>query len=79
MAYRFVSDATASPMCELGWNSLGVQELTALPSIAAEVWATAVPRVANMAATVPVPTYEIDETTAIKGVDGAVEVVSEGH
>ncbi len=27
-----------SPMCELGWKSLGVLELTALPSIAAERW-----------------------------------------
>ncbi len=28
---------------------------------------------------VPVPTYAIDDQTAIKVVDGAVEVVSEGH
>ena len=27
----------------------------------------------------PVPTYAIDDQTAIKVVDGAVEVVSEGH
>ena len=26
------------PMCELGWKSLGVLELTALPSIAEELW-----------------------------------------
>jgi len=25
-------------MCELGWKSLGVLELTALPSIAKELW-----------------------------------------
>ena len=31
------------------------------------------------AAGVPVPTYGIDDQTAIKVVDGAVEVVSEGH
>lgn len=38
MAYRFLSGATASPMVELGWKSLGVLELTALPSIQKEVW-----------------------------------------
>ncbi len=38
MAYRFISGTTASPMCELGWKSLGVLELTALPSIQEEVW-----------------------------------------
>jgi dipeptidase E len=168
MAYRFISGSTANPMCELGWKSLGVLELTALPSIKKEYWIGAVqetdallvqggdvwylcrwmresgladllpslrekvyvgisagsmvtapifgetynnlnkpfiidkglglvdfallPHVdhkdhpessmANaerMAAEVPVPTYAIDEETAIKVVDGAVEVVSEGH
>jgi dipeptidase E len=28
---------------------------------------------------VPVPTYGIDDETAIKVVDGKVEVISEGH
>jgi dipeptidase E len=31
------------------------------------------------AAGMPVPSYLIDDQTAIKVVDGAVEVVSEGH
>ena len=31
------------------------------------------------AARVPVPAYAIDDQTAIKVTDGAVEVVSEGH
>jgi dipeptidase E len=176
MAYRFISGATASPMCELGWKSLGVLELTALPSIKEEVWIAAVQeadallvfggdvwylsrwmresglakllltappaglpplrktvyvgvsagsmvtapifgetyddpnkpfvidkgiglvdfallphldhkdhpessttKVERMAAEVPVPTYAIDDQTAIKVVDGEVEVVSEGH
>ena len=167
-AYRFISGATPSPMCELGWKSLGVLELTALPSIKQEVWITAVQeadallvyggdvwylcrwmresglaellpslretvyvgvsagsmvtaprfgetyddentpfvidtglglvdvallphldhehhpesstaRVERMAAEVPVPTYGIDDQTAIKVVDGTVEIVSEGH
>ncbi len=168
MAYRFISGQTASPMSELGWKSLGVLELTALPSIQAEVWVAAVQEadvllvyggdvwylcrwmresglaallpslretvyvgvsagsmvtapifgetyddadrpfvidrglgmvdfallphldhvhhpesstanVERMAAEVPVPTYGIDDETAIKVVDGAVEVISEGH
>ena len=36
-------------------------------------------KVERMAAEVPVPTYAIDDQTAIKVVDGTVEVVSEGH
>ena len=42
MAYRFISVSTPSPMCELGWKSLGVLELTALPSVKAEYWIAAV-------------------------------------
>src|SRR3954463_13241413 len=42
MGYRFISGATANPMAELGWKSLGVLELTALPSIKAEYWTAAV-------------------------------------
>ena len=168
MAYRFISGSTGNPLCELGWKSLGVLELTALPSIKKEYWIAAVqeadallvqggdvwylcrwmresgladllpslrekvyvgisagsmvtapifgetcdnlnkpfiidkglglvdfallPHVdhkdhpessmANaerMSAEVPVPTYGIDDQTAIKVTDGTVEVVSEGH
>ena len=174
MAYRFISGSAPSPMCELGWKSLGVLELTALPSIKEEYWVAMVQEtdallvwggdvmylcrwmrqsgladllpslretvyvgvsagsmvtapifgetyddsaraaavicpsssterwdwltlrcfrtwitrttrkvplanVERMAAEVPVPTYAIDDQTAIKVTDGAVEVVSEGH
>jgi dipeptidase E len=168
MAYRFISGTAASPMTGLGWKSLGVLELTALPSIQAEVWTAAVreadallvfggdviyltrwmresgladllpslretvyvgvsagsmvtapifgetyrdpqtpfvvekglglvdfallphldhpdhpesttPKVERMAAQVPVPTYGIDDQTALKVVDGTLTVVSEGH
>lgn len=167
-AYRFIAGRAASPLCELGWKSLGVLELTALPSIKAEVWMDAVreadallvyggdvwylnrwmresgladllpsltntvwvgvsagsmvtapifgetyddpvkpfvidrglglvdfallphldhvdhpesttDRVQSMAAEVPVPTYGIDDQTAIKVQDGIATVVSEGH
>jgi dipeptidase E len=38
-AWRFISgQEPETPMCELGWKSLGVLELTALPSIDAERW-----------------------------------------
>jgi dipeptidase E len=168
MAYRFISGSGPTPLCELGWKSLGVLELTALPSIKKKYWIAAVQEtdallvyggdvlylcrwmresglaellpslgetvyvgisagsmvtapifgetyddpdtpfvidtglglvdfallphldhedhpessVANverMAAEVPVPVYAIDDQTAIKVVDGTVEVVSEGH
>ena len=166
MAYQFISGSTTSPMCQLGWKSLGVLELAALPSIKAEYWIAAVreadallvwggdvlylcrwmresgladllpslretvyvgvsagsmvtapifgetyddppfiiekglglvdfallphvdhkdhpessmTKVERMAAEVPVPTYAIDDATAIKVVDDTVEVVSEGH
>jgi len=36
--YRFISGKSDQPMCELGWKSLGVLELTALPSIGKERW-----------------------------------------
>ena len=39
MAWRFISGRERDcPMCELDWKSLGVLELTALPSIARELW-----------------------------------------
>ena len=168
MAYRFISGLASSPLTGLGWKSLGVLELTALPSIKRENWVTTVEKtdallvyggdvlylyrwmqesgladllpslrntiyvgvsagsmvtapifgetyddpnkpfviskglglvdfallphldhddhpesstvnVERMAAEVPVATYAIDDQTAIKVIDGAVEVISEGH
>jgi dipeptidase E len=39
VAWRFISGQQPNtPMCELGWKSLGVLELTALPSIDREQW-----------------------------------------
>jgi dipeptidase E len=37
-AWRFVTGNARTPMCELGWKSLGVLELTALPTIPEERW-----------------------------------------
>ncbi len=39
-AWRFITGHSSTPMCELGWKSLGVLELTALPSIDEERWIT---------------------------------------
>ena len=176
-AGRLVRGLVQTPLAELGWQSLGVLELTALPSIKEEAWApglretdallvwggdvlylyywmrrsgladllpsldqltyvgvsagsivmtpynhdaefdlTTVPEgsdrgaeegdralglvdftlvphldhpdflpehskaaIGEWAAGVPVPTYAIDDQTAIKVVDGRVEVISEGH
>jgi dipeptidase E len=37
-AWRFISGTSEQPMIELGWKSVGVLELTALPSIDRENW-----------------------------------------
>jgi len=37
-AYRFITGQATTPMCELGWKSLGVLELTALPTLDRELW-----------------------------------------
>lgn len=37
-AWRFFSGQATTPMCDLGWKSIGVLELTALPSIDEELW-----------------------------------------
>ena len=166
-AYRFITGKATTPMCELGWKSLGVLELSALPSIDEENWVPMVKEIdvllvnggdplylcywmrqsglakllpslravyvglsagsmvmapnigedfvrwrpttggdttlgmvdfamfphldhealpentmadaEKWAAAMPVPCYAIDDQTAIKVIDGAVEVVSEGH
>ncbi len=42
MAYQFITGRTTNPLCELGWKSLGLLELTALPSIQEKYWIAAV-------------------------------------
>jgi dipeptidase E len=36
--WRFISGHSDQPMCELGWKSLGVLELSALPSLGDDRW-----------------------------------------
>jgi dipeptidase E len=38
MAWSFISGRSELPMCDLGWKSVGVLELTALPSLDEERW-----------------------------------------
>lgn len=37
-AWRFIAGRSTAPMCDLGWKSMGVLELTALASIGRERW-----------------------------------------
>jgi dipeptidase E len=38
LSHRVICGSLGDPFCELGWKSLGVLELTALPSIKQELW-----------------------------------------
>ncbi|HLJ85997.1 MAG TPA: Type 1 glutamine amidotransferase-like domain-containing protein [Candidatus Angelobacter sp.] len=42
MAYKAVCGKVSTPLCELGWKSLGLLELTALPSIDRKAWVPSV-------------------------------------
>ena len=168
IAYRVIRGTLGDPFCEMGWRSLGVLELTALPTIKKELWVpmleetdallvgggdcqyltywmrqsglagllpsllrktvyvglsagsmvmtrygttfgchtlppdgdkalglvdfalhphldyeafpeNSLENLERLAATLPMPSYAIDDETAIKVTDGTVEVVSEGH
>jgi len=37
-SYRFITGQATTPMCALGWKSLGVLEVTALPTLDRELW-----------------------------------------
>jgi dipeptidase E len=167
LSRRVIRGSLGDPFCELGWKSLGVLELTALPSIKQELWVpmlletdallvgggdcqylcywmqqsgltnllpsllrktvyvglsagsmvitrfgttyrnhtlpaesdkslgvvdfalhphldhewfpeNSLANLEKLAATIPVPSYAIDDQTAIKVIDGTVEIVSEG-
>lgn len=165
---KVICGSLGDPFCQLGWKSLGLLELTALPSIKKELWVdmlretdallvgggdcqyltywmqqsgladllpsllqkmvyvglsagsmimtrfgttygnhilpadsdeslsfvdfaihphldhewfpnNSLDNIEKLAASIPVPSYAIDDQTAIKVIDGAVEVISEGH
>ncbi len=168
IARRVIRGSLGDPFCELGWKSLGLLELTALPSIKQEIWVpmlqetdallvgggdcqylcywmkqsgltdllpsllnkmvyvglsagsmvmtrfgttyrnhtlpaesdkslglvdfalhphldhewfpeNSLDNIEKLAATLPMPSYAIDDQTAIKVTDGSIEVISEGH
>ena len=45
MVAAVINGSVPTPLCELGWKSLGVLELTALPSIEEEMWAPVVQKI----------------------------------
>ena len=74
---QFVPDG--SDMGQGAERALGLVDFTLYPHLNhPEMTDTTLPNIGKWAAGVPVPTYAIDDQTAIKVVDGAVEVVSEG-
>jgi dipeptidase E len=61
-------------------QGLGLVDFALIPHLDHENHEDAsLPNAEKWAAKLPVPTYAIDDQTAIKVVDGKVEVVSEGH
>lgn len=75
---RFVPDG--SPILDGAERALGLVDFTLYPHFArAEMSDTTEAAIGAWAAGIPVPTYAIDDDTAIKVVDGDVEVISEGH
>jgi dipeptidase E len=61
-------------------NGAGLIEFAIIPHLDAEGHPDAsMANAEKWAAMLPVPVYAIDDQTAIKVVDGAIEVVSEGH
>lgn len=89
--WRFISGTSHLHMVDLGWKSMGVLELTALPSIDRERWVPLVREtdvlLANGGDALYLawvglsagPAYAIDDDTAIQVVDGDVEVITEGQ
>jgi dipeptidase E len=55
--HRLIHGVAKSPLCELGWKSLGVLELTALPSIKKEHWVPLVQEVDALLVGGGSPTY----------------------
>jgi dipeptidase E len=63
-----------------GEKALGLVDFAMFPHLDDEdLPAKTMAHAEEWAASVPVPGYATDEQTAIKVIDGAVEVVSEGH
>ena len=73
----FVPDG--SDMARGGDRALGLVDFTLYPHLNhPDMEDTRLPNIEKWASGIPVPTYAIDDDTAIKVVDGTVEVISEG-
>ncbi|CAN7580131.1 Type 1 glutamine amidotransferase-like domain-containing protein [Devosia sp. LjRoot16] len=74
---QFVPDG--SDMWQGAERALGLVDFTLYPHLDnPEMPDTTLANIANWASGIPVPTYAMDDDTAIKVVDGVAEVVSEG-
>ncbi|MFF5180449.1 Type 1 glutamine amidotransferase-like domain-containing protein [Micromonospora sp. NPDC000316] len=74
----FVPDG--SGMAQDADRALGLVNFTLYPHLDhPDMEDTTLPNIQKWASGIPVPTYAIDDDTAIKVVDGAVDVVSEGE
>ena len=61
-------------------RALGLVDFSLFPHLEREDMPdTSLANIERWAAGIPVPAYAIDDQTAVKVIDGAVEVVSEGH
>ena len=61
-------------------EALGLVDFSMFPHLDHEILPeNSMANAERWAAEIPVPAYAIDDQTAIKVIDGAVEVVSEGH
>lgn len=61
-------------------NALGLVDFAIHPHLDHEWFPeNSLSNLEKLAATIPAPSYAIDDQTAIKVIDGRVEVISEGH
>jgi dipeptidase E len=75
---QFVPDG--DPMAEETDNTLGLVDFTLYPHLNhPDMPDTTLANIEKWASGIPAPTYAIDDDTAIRVVDGAVEVISEGN
>ncbi len=71
---------TGSDMAQGADRALGLVDFTLYPHLDHEDMPdTSLANIEKWASGIPVPTYAIDDQTAIKVTDGNVEVISEGH
>ncbi|MEV1111624.1 Type 1 glutamine amidotransferase-like domain-containing protein [Micromonospora sp. NPDC049751] len=75
---QFVPDG--SDMAQGADRALGLVDFTLYPHLDhPDMPDTTLSSIEKWATGIPVPTYAIDDNTAIRVVDGAVDVISEGH